>query len=178
MLSVIAAVAANGAIGRKGELPWHLPEDLAHFKRVTTGKTIVMGRRTFESIGRALPRRRNIVLSRDPGFAAEGCQVAGGLDAALELARLAGVDADDEVIAIGGAALYAEALPRAERLYLTRVHAVVEGDCFLPELDLGSWREIERRDFPADPRHAHAFSISTLVRVTHTSREIPDSGVD
>ena len=164
MLSIIAAVAANGAIGHKGELPWHLPEDLAHFKRRTTGKTVVMGRRTFESIRRALPHRRNIVLSRDPGFAAEGCRVASGLDAALELARVAGAEADDEVFAIGGAALYAEALPRAQRLYLTRVHAEVEGDCFFPELDLGAWREIETHEFPADPRHAHAFSISTLVR--------------
>ena len=97
MLSIIVAVAANGVIGRDGGLPWHLPEDLAHFKRVTSGKTVVMGRRTFESIGRPLPRRRNIVLSRGPGFTAPGCEVARSLDAALAL-----VDPAEETLVIGG----------------------------------------------------------------------------
>ncbi len=156
---MICAVARNGVIGRRGELPWHLPADLAHFKRVTQGKPVVMGRRTHNSIGRALPGRRNLVVtSRERGVAGD-CEVVSSLDDAL--ARCA--DAS-EVVVIGGAALYAEALGRARRLYLTQVHADVEGDVYLPPLDLDAWTEVERIEHPADARHAHAFSIATLER--------------
>lgn len=159
MLSLIVAVARNGVIGRDGTLPWRLPEDLRHFRRTTLGRPVLMGRRTFESIGRPLDRRRNVVLSRDPAFAPAGVEVDRSLEAAL--ARTA--DAEETVV-IGGASLYAESLPRARRLYLTRVHADVPGDVRFPDFDLSAWREVERRDFPADARHAHAFSIVTLER--------------
>lgn len=159
MISLIVAVARNGVIGVKGELPWHLPQDLAHFKRATLGKPIIMGRKTHESIGRALPQRENIVVTRNPSLVAPGCRVAESLDAAL-----AQCAAEQEKVVIGGAALYAEALPRAKVLYLTRVHVDLVGDAFFPELDLSQWREITRREFEPDERHAHAFSITTLAR--------------
>lgn len=159
MLSLIAAVAENGVIGAKGGLPWRLPDEMAHFKRTTLGKPVVMGRRTFESLGRALPGRRNIVLSRARDFAAPGAERARDLDHALALAADA-----PEVVVIGGAALYAESLPRAQRIYLTRVHARPEGDAFFPELDPDEWRESLVLEHPADPRHAFAFSIWLLER--------------
>jgi len=159
VLSLIAAVAENGVIGAKGGLPWRLPDELAHFKRTTLGKPVVMGRRTFVSLGRALPGRTNVVLSRARDFAAAGAEVARDLDAALAL--LAGAP---EVVVIGGAAVYAESLPRAERIYLTRVHGRPEGDVFFPELDPKDWRESLLLEHPADARHAFAFSIYALER--------------
>ena len=160
MLALIAAVAENGVIGAKGGLPWRLPDEMAHFKRTTLGKPVLMGRRTFVSLGRALPGRTNVVLSRDPGFAAPDAQVARDLDAALALVRAA-----PEVMVIGGAAVYAEALPRAERIYLTRVRARPEGDVFFPKLEPGEWRETTLTEHPADARHAHAYAIVRLDRV-------------
>ena len=159
MLSIIAAVARNGVIGRKGGLPWNLPADLAHFKRTTLGKPLIMGRRTHASIGRALSGRRNLVVTRHPRWVAHGCETYASLDEALAACGEAA-----EVMVIGGASLYAEALPRARRLYLTRVHASVEGDVFFPEIDLDEWVEIAHLEHPADARHAHAFSIVTLER--------------
>lgn len=161
MLALIAAVAENGVIGANGALPWRLPDELAHFKRATLGKPVLMGRRTFASLARALPGRTNVVLSRAPGFAAEGALVARDLERALEL-----VAGAPEVVVIGGAALYAEALPRAQRIYLTRVHARPEGDVRFPELDPADWRESLVLEHPADARHAHAFSIFELERRT------------
>lgn len=160
MLSLIVAVARNGVIGRQGELPWHLPLDLAHFKRTTLGKPIIMGRKTHASIGRALPERENIVVTRNPELVAPGCRIAKSLDHALAEC----VEAEEKVV-IGGASLYAEALPRADLLYLTRVHADVSGDTFFPELDPSEWRELSEQDFGADARHAHAFTIATLARI-------------
>jgi len=160
VLALIAAVAENGVIGAKGGLPWRLPDEMAHFKRTTLGKPVLMGRRTFVSLGRALPGRTNVVLSRDPGFAAPDAQVARDLDAALALVRAA-----PEVMVIGGAAVYAEALPRAERIYLTRVRARPEGDVFFPKLEPGEWRETTLTEHPADARHAHAYAIVRLDRV-------------
>lgn len=141
-LAIVVAVAENGVIGRDGGLPWHLPEDLKHFRQVTTGHAILMGRRTWASIGRPLPQRRSIVVSGTPGFAPAGAEVAASLDEALRLAR----ETDPEPRVIGGARLYAEALPRATRLFLTRVHRVADGDTRFPPLDLSEWREVERRD--------------------------------
>ena len=161
MLSLIAAVGENGVIGANGALPWRLPDELAHFKRTTLGKPVLMGRRTFVSLGRALPGRTNVVLSRASDFSAPGALVATDLDAALAL-----VSGAPEVVVIGGAALYAEALPRAQRIYLTRVHARPEGDVYFPELDPADWRESLVLAHPADARHAHAFSIFRLERVT------------
>jgi dihydrofolate reductase len=159
VLSLIAAVARNRVIGRDGDLPWKLPLDMAHFKQTTTGKAVIMGRKTFESLGRALPRRENVVLSRDPGFTAPDCTVVASVDEAIERTR-----GFDEVVVIGGSTIYAAFLPRVERLYMTWIDAEVSGDVRFPDFDLSEWREIERRDLPADDRHAHAFSIVTLER--------------
>jgi dihydrofolate reductase len=160
VLALVAAVAENGVIGAKGGLPWRLPDELAHFKRTTLGKPVLMGRRTFVSLGRALPGRTNVVLSRAPDFAAPGALVARDLDAALALVRDA-----PEVMVIGGAALYADALPRADRIYLTRVRAAPEGDVWFPELAPGEWRETLLFEHPADGRHAHAFAAYLLERM-------------
>jgi dihydrofolate reductase len=137
---LVAAVAANGVIGVQGRLPWHLPGELAHFRRVTEGNTVVMGRRTFESIGRPLPRRTNVVVTRDPGWSADGVLVARGLDEALALA--AGHPGD--VMVIGGGEVYAAALPLADAQVLTEVHAEPEGDAFYPPFDRTEWREVRR----------------------------------
>ncbi|GIL41096.1 dihydrofolate reductase [Roseiterribacter gracilis] len=143
-LSLIVAIAANGVIGNKGDLPWpRLSADLQHFKRTTMGAPVIMGRRTFESIGRALPGRRNIVVTRDATRRFAGCETAGSLDDAL--AKVGDVA---ETFVIGGAALFEEALPRADRLVLTRVQQAYEGDVsFQP--DLTSWREVSRSDVAA-----------------------------
>ena len=128
-LSLIVAAARNGVIGRNNALPWHLPEDLKYFKQVTMGKPILMGRKTFESIGRALPGRSNLVITRNGEWQAEGVQVVRSLEAALSLAEdIALIDGVDELMVIGGAQIYAEALPRAERIYLTEVDADVDWD--------------------------------------------------
>jgi dihydrofolate reductase len=139
-LALIVAMARNGVIGKRGALPWHIPEDLKHFRRVTAGHAIIMGRTTHASIGRALPSRRNIVVSRSPTFAAEGCEVAHALDEAIALAR----QTDPEPMIIGGAAVYEEALPLVTRIYLTEVLRDVEGDVRFPDFDRSAWREIER----------------------------------
>ena len=136
-LALIAARARNGVIGLDNRMPWHLPEDLAYFKRVTLGKPVVMGRKTFESIGRPLPGRLNIVVTRNPDWQAAGVQVAHSLDAALALAAAA---APEEIMLIGGAELYRQALPQADVLYLTEIDAEFAGDAFFPEVDLARWR--------------------------------------
>lgn len=157
-VSLIVAAAENDVIGRGGTLPWRLPRDLKEFKRRTMGHTLVMGRRTWESIGRALPGRRSIVLTRSPAFEADGAQVTGSLEEALELA------AGEEVFVIGGAEVYRQALPQAQRLYLTRVHAEVDGDVLLPKIDWGEWEKLEDTRFEADERHAHAHSFEVHER--------------
>jgi dihydrofolate reductase len=137
-LSLIVAVAENCVIGRGGTLPWHLSADLKRFKQLTMGHTIIMGRRTWESIGRALPGRRSIVVSRNASFRATGAETVTTLDAAIELAA-----GDTEVFVIGGASLYQEALVKANRLYITRIHAAVEGDTYFPEFDQAEWRQFD-----------------------------------
>ena len=158
MISLIAAVASNRVIGARGALPWHLPRDLAHFKRTTLGKTVIMGRKTHQSIAAKLPDRENLVVTRNPHLVAAGCTALGSLQAALKAASMS-----DKII-IGGATLYAEALPLAEVLYLTRVHAELEGDTYFPDLDISQWHETSHQDFDADTRHAHPFTITTLTR--------------
>ncbi len=160
MISLIAAVASNRVIGARGALPWHLPRDLAHFKRTTLGKTVIMGRKTHQSIAAKLPNRQNLVVTSNPHVVAEGCKPVPSLEAALEAAT------NSEKIIIGGATLYAEALPLAETLYLTRVHAEIEGDTYFPDFDLSEWQEALSKYFPSDDRHAHAFTITTLTRRT------------
>jgi len=164
-LALIAAVAENGVIGRDNALPWRLPGDLAHFRRVTMGKPIVMGRRTFESIGRALPGRSNIVITRNPAFEAQGCRVVHALEPALELAvDIALEDAVEELVVIGGAAIYAGALPRADRIYLTQVRAPVPGDTFFPDTDWTRWRETEREDHDGGESNAYPYSFVVYER--------------
>jgi dihydrofolate reductase len=165
-LVLVAAVAENGVIGRDGGMPWHLPGDLRHFKAITLGKPVIMGRRTFDSIGRKpLPGRPNIVMTRDKSFAAGGVTVVADLEGALrvaekEAARLAA----DEIAIIGGSTLYAEAMPRASRLYLTEVHAKPEGTVRFPDFDRAAWREVSREGPQREPGEAHAYTFMTLDR--------------
>jgi dihydrofolate reductase len=164
-LVLVAAVADNGVIGLEGSLPWWLPSDLKHFKKITMGKPIVMGRRTFASIGRPLPGRSNIVLSANAGFRAEGVQVAPNLDAALAIAdeeakRLGA----GEIAVIGGHALYAETLPRAARIYLTEVHAKPDGNVNFPAFDKSEWNEVSREGPLQGAHDAHPYSFVILDR--------------
>lgn len=158
-VSLVVAADARGGIGLQGGLPWHLPDDLKRFKALTMGKPIIMGRRTHQSIGRPLPGRRNIVISRSEELEPAGCEVAGSLDAALELAGDA-----PEVCVIGGAEIYRLALPLADVLHLTRVEAVVDADTFFPQIDPGEWQERAREPHAADERHAYPYTFITLVR--------------
>ena len=137
-LALIVATSLNGVIGRDGDLPWHIPEDLKHFRRNTIGHCIIMGRRTYDSIGRPLPKRRNIVVTRQKELQIEGCDVVHSMEEAIQLARTE----DEEPRIIGGATLYAEALPHATRLFLTEVQQVVEGDTYFPEWNRDEWREV------------------------------------
>ena len=162
---IVAALASNGVIGRGNALPWHLPGDLRHFRELTLGKPVVMGRRTFASIGRALPGRTNIVVSRNPDFGAGEVQVAPDLEDALVLAgAVADRDGAGEVMVIGGAEIYAAALPRADRLYLTRVHAAMEGDVVFPPVNWAAWRETSREDRAAGPDDTCDYSFLVYER--------------
>jgi dihydrofolate reductase len=164
-LALIVAAAENGVIGRNNALPWHLPEDLRYFKRLTMGKPIIMGRKTFASIGKPLPGRTNIVITRNPVFRAEGVEVVSSLAAALELAQhIALVDGAEEAVVIGGAEIYRAALPQAERLYLTEVHAVVEGDAVLPEIDWNKWLEVSREHHAAQAPDQYDYSFVCYAR--------------
>ncbi len=138
-LCLVAALASNGVIGANGRLPWHLPEDLKHFKSLTMGQPVIMGRRTWESIGRALPGRRNIVVTRQPGFVAPGAQVAASLEESIALCASA-----TRAFIIGGAELYAAALPIADALELTEIDAAFDGDTKFPAFDRDAWREVRR----------------------------------
>ena len=158
-ISLIVAASANNVIGRDGGLPWHLPDDLRRFRLLTLGKPVIMGRLTHESIGRALPGRRNIVLSSDPLFRSGDCLIAATVDEALELAGA------DEVMVIGGAYVYRQFLPLADRIYLTRVEAIVDGDAFFPDLDPDEWAVSSREDFEAGDEHGHACSFQILDRL-------------
>lgn len=151
-LSIIAALARNRVIGKDNALPWRLPEDLRRFRALTTGHPIVMGRKTHESLARPLPQRRNIVISRNRDFTAAGCEVVPSLDAALQLCAGA-----DDVFIIGGAALFAQALPLAKRLYLTEVHIDAAGDVLFPAFDASQWRETARERHHAEAGFSYDF---------------------
>ena len=154
-LQLIAAIAANGVIGRAGQLPWHLPDDLKHFKQLTLGHAVIMGRRTYESIGRPLPQRRSIVVSRS--LSIPRVEVVSTMDEAIQLAG-------DGAFVIGGAMLYTEALGRADVLHLTELDDAVEGDTFFPAFDRSQWRVSEESRHERDERHAHAFTFRTYRR--------------
>lgn len=161
MISMIAAMAHDRVIGLDNQMPWHLPADLAHFKRVTLGKPVLMGRKTFESIGRPLPGRRNLVISRNPDYRADGVEVIDSVDAALAL--LAGSDVA-ELMVIGGGHLYGQLLPRADRLYLTRIDLAVEGDTRFPAFDENDWSCIERESHQPDEKNPHSYCFETWQR--------------
>lgn len=152
-------MARNRVIGRDNQLPWKLPLELAHFKRVTMGHPVVMGRRTYESIGKPLPGRLNIVVTRNRAFEAPGCTVVDSLDSAWRAARDA-----EEVSIIGGTTLFEETLPIADRIHLTEVEADVPGDTYFPEFDRGEWSEREITRHGVDERHAYPFRILQLDR--------------
>lgn len=160
MISLIVAMDRNRLIGCDNRLPWHLPADLKHFKAVTLGKPVVMGRKTYESIGKPLPERHNIVVSRNPHFEAPGCAVARSVAEAL---RIAGDAA--EIVVIGGAQLYADFLPRAQRIYLTHVNAAFDGDAWFPALPADEWREVSLTEGTVDERNVHPHSFQVLERV-------------
>ena len=161
-VTLVAALADNGVIGRQGGLPWHLPDDLRRFKSLTLGRPILMGRRTFESIGKALPGRRNLVLTRESHTWPVGVEGVANLDQAMTVAAEGGAT---ELCVIGGAEVYAQALPWATHLELTRVHAAVEGDVHFPAFDARSWIETARSEHAADERHAWPMSFVSLARV-------------
>ena len=159
-LSIIVAMAANGVIGRDNQLPWHLPADLKHFRKLTTGKPILMGRKTWESIGRPLPERTSIVITRNRDYTAEGAVVVNSIEAALKAAA-----PNDEIMIIGGSELFRQVLPEVSTIYLTRVHADIEGTTFFPEPEESEWREVERIDHEPDEKNSYAYSFITLERV-------------
>jgi len=164
-ISLIVAMGENRVIGVDNRMPWHLSADLKHFRKITMGKPLIMGRRTHESIGRPLPGRKNIVLTSDQGYAAPGCAVVHTLADALNEA-----DADEAMI-IGGATLYKELLPKADRLYLTLIHREFAGDTFFPEFEWKEWSEVERLDVEDDPDSGLSYSFLVLERQTPHSGE-------
>ena len=159
-LTAVVAATENDVIGRNNGMPWHLPADLAHFKAITLGHPVLMGRRTYEAIGRPLPGRRNLVLSRSPDFAVPGVEVVHSLAAAIAAAGDV-----PELMVIGGAALYTLALPRTDRVHLTRLHMTLDGDAYFPALPESQWREVSRSPRrPADARNACDMTFLVLER--------------
>jgi dihydrofolate reductase len=161
-ISLVVAFARNRAIGLNNKMPWHLPEDLKYFKRVTMGKPVIMGRNTFESIGRPLPGRPNIVISRNTDYKADGITLVNSLEAALTAAQKLLSPGQDEVMVIGGAQIYAQALPQADRLYLTEVDAEPEADAFFPAIARSDWNEVARETHPACERNPYSYSFVVL----------------
>jgi len=158
-ISIIVAASRNNVIGAGGDLPWRLSDDLKRFKATTMGKPIVMGRKTWDSIGRRLPGRQNVVITRQAGFAADGCDIVASQEEAIAVTAGA-----EEVMVIGGSQVYELFLPVAERLYLTRVHAEVEGDAFFPAIDASEWRLVDDEPHSADDRNAFDFSFRIYER--------------
>ena len=164
-LAIIAALAENGVIGRDNQLPWHIPADLRHFKALTMHKPIIMGRKTFMSIGKPLLGRTNIVITRNRAFTAAGVQVAYSINEAIKVANTIAIDHRvDEVMVIGGADIYQKTLPLADRLYLTRVHANVEGDAYFPPVNWQDWVELSREDHAGEGVDAVDYSFVVYQR--------------
>lgn len=159
IISIIAAVDQRGGIGRENRLPWHLSDDLKHFRRLTMGHHVLMGRKTYQSSAGKMPGRKLIVLSRDPNFAAEDARIVSSFVEGVDFARNAN---EAELFVIGGAQVFAQALPIARRFYLTQVDADSNADIFFPKHDLSEWKELERSEFSAGPKNDHSFSILHL----------------
>jgi len=168
-LSLIVAVTENGIIGRNGGMPWHLASDLKRFRRLTLGKPVIMGRKTYISIGRPLPGRRNIIISRDRNFSAQGISSLPSFKAALDFAQTQ-AERDDvhEIFVIGGAEIFKLALPQVQRIYLTKILATIEGDVFFPDFDLDAWHATTSQDIPAGEQDSHP------TRFTLYSRDPPE----
>jgi len=164
--SMIVAMAENRVIGINNNLPWYLPNDLKYFKQVTMGKPILMGRKTYESIGKPLPGRTNIVLTRDKNWSAEGVKAVNEIEQAFQLAgSVLAIDGKDEMMVIGGDQIYQSTLAEIDRIYLTKVHAEVNGDAYFPELDWAQWKEVGREDFEAEGPNPYDYSFIVLDRI-------------
>ncbi len=161
IISLIVAASENNVIGNSGKLPWSLPNDLKYFRDLTVGKPVIMGRKTLESIGKPLPGRQNIVITSQNTLPLPGCDTADSPARALEKAEESGAK---EVFVIGGGQIFHDLLPLANRVYLTRVHATIEGDTFFPKLDQAAWTEISRERHPADPKHLHDYTFFVYER--------------
>lgn len=173
-LSIIAALAANNVIGRNNTLPWHQGTDLKRLKELTMGHHLIMGRRTWESIGRPLPGRVSVVITRDPDYSANGIIVVHSLEEGIRVAEAAG---DPEPFIAGGAAVFEQALHRANRMYLTRIHADVEGDTFFPDFDdVTEWHLTDSEHFDADEKNDYPFSFLTYDRAGSAGHAIPEEG--
>ena len=159
MLSIIVAVSENNVVGKENKLPWKLSADLKRLKSLTMGHHIIMGRKTWESLGKALPGRINVVITTDKNFKAEGGVVVHSLNEALAFSS-----ADDEIFIFGGGKIFKEAMPLVNKIYITRVHSIIDGDTFFPVLDRSDWKEISREDFKADEKNQYNYSFVTLVR--------------
>lgn len=158
-ISLIVAVAQNGIIGTGGTMPWHITEDFAHFKAVTLGHSVIMGRKTYESIGRPLPRRRNIVITRNADLRIEGCEMAPSLEAAIEMCA-----GEEEAFVIGGGEIYRQAMPLAHKLYITHVGVSVEGDTRFPEIAPAEWQEVWREEWQRGKEFEHPFAFVNYER--------------
>lgn len=159
MIILIAAVAQNNAIGKNNELLWHLPNDFKHFKTCTTGHYIIMGRKTFETFPKPLPNRTHIIITRQKNYKAEGCIVVNSLQEALQVAPI-----EQDIYVIGGAEIYKQALPYAQKIELTRVHATFEADAFFPEIDENIWQLVSEKYHPKDEKHLYDFTFQTFLR--------------
>jgi dihydrofolate reductase len=166
ILSMIVATADNNIIGKDNDMPWHLPADLAYFKKVTLGKPIIMGRKTFESIGRPLPGRRNIVISRDESYQAEGIDSVTSVEQALALVDGSdGSEGAEEIMVIGGGAIYAHCLPKADRLYITHIKAAIDGDTQFPNYDDGSWKKTASDVRDSDENNVHQLDFCVYEKI-------------
>ena len=162
IISLIVAASENNAIGKENRLLWHLPNDLKYFKNITWGMPVVMGRKTFEAVNKALPGRFNIVITSQPGWSVDGVVTAKGFDEAIMNAAETNCK---EVFIIGGGEIYKEAIEKADKIYLTRVHAQLEGDTFFPEIDQNKWRLEDSKDFEKDEKHAYDYSFQIWERI-------------
>ncbi len=160
IISIIAAVADNMIIGNNNSLPWNMPADLEYFKKNTLGKSVIMGAKTFESIGKVLPNRKNIILSYDKNYKVEGCVIATSIEEALK-----DVGESEEVMIAGGASIYKQFLPLANKLYLTFIHHDFEGDAYFPEFDVNQWKEEKRIDNEADEKNPYPYSFVILEKL-------------
>ncbi|MHB8454854.1 MAG: type 3 dihydrofolate reductase [Acidiferrobacterales bacterium] len=172
-ISLIWAMTSNRVIGANNTLPWKLPADLRHFRRLTTGHHIIMGRKNYESLGRALPDRVNIVVSRQPGYQAPGCTVVRSIDEALRVAS-----GDPEIFVIGGATIYAQTLDRADRLYVTLIDAKIPGDTVFPDFEGNAWLETAREEHAADEQNRHSYTFITLDRKPAPSAATAEHGTN